>query len=290
MENDFYIGTLTQGKTTTPNYKLKQRKTKDQSEWSVVENNHEPLVDKKAFEIAQRILAQDTYTGKDGKLPLFSGMLFCADCGEAMTRTSVKANGKIYFYYMCSSYRCDKSCTSHRISQSKLEDLVLTILKELIYELVNAKEVLEACKGTRSVSYTERRLQKELLRKENELKNASNMISEVYADFKTGLISEDDFIVIKSNFEEKRLAAKNKIYKIKEDLDNLKVLDHTQSEIVKQFEEYKNITALTRKVLLYTIRKIVVCEDNAIEIEFDCQDQLKVLLENAEEMRKAQVV
>ena len=69
-ENPVYIGTLIQGKSTTPNYKLKKNIViKDMEEWAIVENNHEPLIDERIFYVVQRLLRLDMRTSpKQDKL------------------------------------------------------------------------------------------------------------------------------------------------------------------------------------------------------------------------------
>lgn len=87
-ENPIYIGTLIQGKTTTPNYKLKDKRvTKDESEWTVIEKHHEAIIDKNDFELVQKLLKLDLRTSPNEEtLYPFAGILFCADCGAPMTR------------------------------------------------------------------------------------------------------------------------------------------------------------------------------------------------------------
>ena len=54
-----------------------------------------------------------------------AGMLYCADCGRAMCRRSVKRGNRMFYYYVCSTHKRSKLCSSHSISQTALEDVVL---------------------------------------------------------------------------------------------------------------------------------------------------------------------
>lgn len=85
LTNEIYMGTLIQGKRGTPNYKIKQMRLRDESKWSVVPHNHEPIVDEMMFELVQRMLQRDTRKSPEEETvqPL-SGIVFCADCMRAM--------------------------------------------------------------------------------------------------------------------------------------------------------------------------------------------------------------
>ena len=97
LQNEVYIGVLIQGKQTTPNHKLKNRITKDESEWIRIENAHEAIVDHDTFAAVRDLLQRDTRTSsEEDTVYLFSGFVKCADCGESMVRKTVPAGKKKY--------------------------------------------------------------------------------------------------------------------------------------------------------------------------------------------------
>ena len=144
LENEVYIGNLVQGKRTTPNHKVKQTYVKPEDDWIRIEKNHEPLVSDRDFEIVQRLLGMDTRTSPDQKqVYLLSGIAVCADCGAPMTRKVSTVAGKKYAYYLCSTNKETKRCSSHRIPEKDLEDAVLVMLKQHIQNILHLKRVLE---------------------------------------------------------------------------------------------------------------------------------------------------
>ena len=145
LTNRVYTGALIQGRRGTPNYKLKQVCERDESEWVVVENNHEPIVDKLIFSLVQRLLERDTRTapGSETVFPL-AGTLFCPDCGRPMQRRSVQRSGRKYCYYVCSTYKSGHGCSSHSIEVRKLETAVL----HGIQGQIDAAAEISALKGS----------------------------------------------------------------------------------------------------------------------------------------------
>jgi DNA invertase Pin-like site-specific DNA recombinase len=91
LANNVYIGVLTQGKNTTPNYKIKQRVRKAEDEWVRVEQAHEPIISTEDFALVAHLMKKDTRITPGGDcLFIFSGILFCGDCGRSVVRKPVK--------------------------------------------------------------------------------------------------------------------------------------------------------------------------------------------------------
>ena len=131
LTNRIFIGELTQGKRGTPNYKVKKVKLRDKSEWAVVKDNHEPIINELNFDVVQKTLGRDTRTSpvEDTVQPL-AGILFCPDCGRAMCRRSVTRAQKKFYYYICSTHKRGDGCTSHCFEQGKLENAVLHAIQQ----------------------------------------------------------------------------------------------------------------------------------------------------------------
>ena len=97
LTNELYVGTLIQGIRTPPNHKVKKVKVNDKEDWCILENNHEPIVSQKTFNLVQRLLALDTRTSPN-KDVVFSlcGLVVCGACGNPMVRKVTTAKGKKY--------------------------------------------------------------------------------------------------------------------------------------------------------------------------------------------------
>lgn len=114
LKNPVYIGVLTQGRETTPSYKVRKRITKPEDEWTVIPDNHEAIIEREDFESVQKVLTLDTRRSPyDSSVRLFGGMVFCGECGASMVRKTVSSGEKKYVYYVCSAHKQDKSCSPH---------------------------------------------------------------------------------------------------------------------------------------------------------------------------------
>ena len=285
-QNPVYIGTLIQGKVSSPNHKIRKQIKKDVTEWAVVEDNHEPLIDKKIFYIIQRLLSNDMRTApKQEKVYMFSGIVFCGDCGAPMTRLTVPSGTKKYVYYICSNHKNHKACTAHRIKEDVLTEDVLNSLKSVISDLLKADDIIASTDVTLKTKVALKRLQERISANQAEIEKSDKMLTELYTDYKDDLISKEDFIVIKSGYENKKSAAKQALQKLQEEIEQVEAQNSNNTEIIDEFRKYRNIRELDRKIVACLIRQIKIYENKTIEIELDCQDRLKEILEKAEEIK-----
>lgn len=132
LDNDFYIGTLRQGKYTRKKINGTDRRT-DAAEHIVFENHHPPIVDYRVFAAAQEARKKRTtsnYRGVKKYDNFYSGFLYCGDCGApmfSMSRSDLKSA------YTCGTYhrRGTAGCTSHHIRTETLDDILKDYLRKV---------------------------------------------------------------------------------------------------------------------------------------------------------------
>ena len=95
------------------------------------------------FDSVQKALSLDTRRSPgDSVVQLFSGMVFCGECGASMVRKTVPSGNKKYVYYVCAAHKQDKSCSPHRMRDEALEQLVLDTVKQYIRDVVDLDDIL----------------------------------------------------------------------------------------------------------------------------------------------------
>lgn len=144
LTNEIYTGVLVQGKVGTPNYKIKKIMPRDEADWIRVEGVIPVIIDRDMFDSVQMILAKDIRIApeEDVVYPL-SGFVKCADCGQNMVRKSYNAGGKAYSYFICSTKKAGKGCSTHSISEEKLTDVVLQMVSKQIDSVCEMEKMLD---------------------------------------------------------------------------------------------------------------------------------------------------
>ena len=129
-----YLGHTVNFKTRKKSYKSKKVINNPESEWVIFENTHDPIWTEAiadAVKLARQTRRRPT---KMGEMGMFSGMMFCADCGSVMYQCRATGFRKDQEYYLCSGYRKSKDyCgTTHSIRTVILEELLLQNLRLIV--------------------------------------------------------------------------------------------------------------------------------------------------------------
>ena len=283
LENDVYIGTLSQGKVTTPNHKVKIRVEKPESEWVTIKNNHEPIINELDFVIVQRLLGIDTRIspGQENVYPL-SGIVVCGGCGSTMIRRNVPVSGKKYSYYVCSNNNANKKCSSHRISAESLENIVLDTIKSHIACILDLKNVLEFIDTVPFQELDIKEIKFKLETKEKELNKCKEYRNMLYEDMKEGIVSKDDYLELHEEYNKKKNNIEEAIRILEKDLENVINSTTDKYEWIDYFAQYNNIEKLTRNIVVKLIEQIRVIDKKNIEVIFlfnDCYEKLINTLE-----------
>lgn len=284
LQNEMYIGNMVQGVNKTVSYKVHECKAVPKDDWIVVENTHEPIIDKKTFEKAQSLFNRHIRSSPVTKqTDLFSGLVRCADCGAVMSKKTNKLPYGTYRYYKCSTKHKQGKCTNHTIRIDKLEKVVLTYLQTMIDLAVEYDKVMERINRNRKVLQADS-AQKALDAQIKERDKCQNAMLDLYPDWKANIITQDEYLMLKANLSEKITKLDEMIEKLKQSQN---CAAQQENEFVEHFKQFKNIDKLTRPMLLELIDSILVHEGNRITIKVKFMDALEQVLSFEEEKKSA---
>ena len=273
LKNPIYTGVLVQGKETTPSYKVHKRITKDESEWTVIEDSHEAIISKIDFDSIQKVLKCDTRRSPGGKaVGLFSGMVFCGDCGASMVRKTVPAGNKKYVYYICSAYKQDKSCSPHRMRDIALEEIVLDSLKQHIRDVVDMSELLAITDTAPLRTAQAQKVQRQLDKKRAEYEKLQKLLMSLYENLADGIIDKEEYTRLKSSFAARADESEKQMDALREQLEDIH--NHgTENVWMNEFIKRQGLTSLDRAVVVALIDKILIHSNNVVEIIYRWQDE-----------------
>lgn len=280
--NPVYTGTLTQGRVTTPNHKVKTKVERPRDEWAVVEDSHEALVSMRDFDVVQKILGMDTRTAPGaGRVYVLSGLCTCAGCGASMIRRPAKAGGKSYAYYMCSTNKKTKGCTSHRIREDVLEGRVLEGVKSMIGQFIWADDVIRKAGQHRTLAVDVKKYEERKRMNEEEITKCRSMLAGLYGDYKDGVVTGDDFVILKQEYEKKRKRAEAAIAEMEQEGERSAQEAENHDRMLEEFCRYKNIDRLDRRTAVTLLKEVKVYADKSVEVVMDCDDGLQQYITQA---------
>jgi len=269
LQNDVYTGILTQGKSTTPNHKIKQRVKKPREEWVRVEESHEPIISAEDFSLVAALLKKDTRIGSDENAVYpFSGMLVCFDCGQNLVRKNVPgAKGK-YVYHICSTNKKGGGCTSHSISESGLYNAIYETITLHIRECVQMSRLLDFINNMPLYQPNTEKLQRQITGKEAEISKLNSRMAELYEDYKDGILSKDEYISFKNIYSGQIVESEKALENLNHELDNIINNQDENCLWIEHFKKYQGIENLTRNIVVELIERITVFEGGKIEVRF----------------------
>lgn len=279
-----YTGVLIQGKTTTPNHKVKVLIRKEESEWIRYENAFEPIISRHQFEVVKNLMEMDTMRGAKG-LALLSGLVKCGDCKESMI---LKSPDKVHRYYVCSTHLYEKQCSSHSINEGKLREAVTEAILHYISVLADLKELLAYIK---TASIPKKRMLEEdrkLEVLEKERKRIMNIKVKLYDSFAEEILDRMEFETFKAKYDQALEDIHQAMECQKEEIRNLQETLERQQEWMACFLEYRDRTEVDRLMLVNLVKRIDIHEKKRVTIHFWFEDEFEKVLGLLETVNRAE--
>jgi len=278
LTNEMYLGHLIQGKTEKISYKLKKSVKKPKEEWIKVENTHEPIISEDNFLIVKNLLKTD---GRVSPLTqrnsLFTGILFCGNCGEQMIRRVNRYKDKQRVYYICSTKNRGEGCTRHSIAEKKLKELTDETIRRYANYFLEEKHVSEKSRKQKTDLESVVCYDAEIARLKKEQDKYYSLCSGLYEDLKQGIITEEEFKRLYGEFKRRAEAfeeAQEKQEAMIKELLKKSVVSVRQLKMMQDCPELKEIDRYT---LCSMVKEIIVYENQRIEMVFYYTDRYRVV-------------
>ncbi len=269
LDRQEYIGDTVNFKCTTRSYKDKTRVKLPKEDRKVFKNTHEPIIDEYTWNIAKQLRNNRKKPTRSGKKSIFSGLLFCNDCGKKMYFQSPVKDLKNKDHYRCSSYKHDTSlCTSHYISDKILQVIVLENIQRVISYIKSYEDLFIQEQLAKSAQDEIKKIsinKKELEKAKSRIIEIDNLFMHIYEDNVSGKISNDRFRNLSFNYDKEQQELKIKIEQLSKDIENTEKKDTDITQFISNVKKYTEITELTPEILNELIEKILVHQTEKID-------------------------
>ncbi len=269
LENREYTGCLVNFKTEKPSYKLKHSIENPPEKQAVFENHHEPIIDRETWERVQELRKQRKRPNRYDEVGLFSGILFCADCGSVMYQQRYQTDKRKQDCYICGSYKKRTAdCTAHFIRTDLLTAGVLSNLRKVTsyaakHEARFMKLLIEQNEdGDRRRNAAKK---KELETAEKRISELSAIFKRLYEDSVTGRISDERFTELSADYEAEQKELKERAAKLREELSKVQEATENAEKFMNVVRRHTTIEELTPTLLREFVEKIVVHESVALD-------------------------
>jgi DNA invertase Pin-like site-specific DNA recombinase len=305
MKNATYTGTLVYGRMPKSLYQgIKCHRAKP-DEWRCIPDAHEAIVSQELFDKVQKIFDErsermqkkwaESKQVRDKIVNLFVKRIYCGDCGKRMR--FVKGNNalrdKNFYYtnYVCGGYLDSgyRNCTRHSIRYQDVVDAVFAAMQVQMEYALNQEKMMQKLRGTAK----EHNLIDQYVAKVNyltqELKKVNSRREGLFESFAEGILDEADYQYAKKSYDEEYASLEKQLSEAKSRKKELDGVLTANNEWLQAMHKVEDATELDQDLVNALVKKVLIYEDNRVEVEFKFREQKDVFDRILGEMKKGAV-
>lgn len=261
LHNQLYVGDMVQGRHKKVSYKSEKTIWLPQSQWIVVENTHEAIIDRGTFETVQMMLKERTRSGGKGTIHPLAKKVVCGCCGSYMEQTGrqPKADGTQRRYVRCRMHQrapevCgNKTCTD----MNALENAVLERIRAYVADYFDPEKVTLPEQDD-PIQQREHAKRDELKRLKSEVDRRRKAMQELYLDKVSGLIDTVQFSEMNQTFLEDVKNAETRINILEAELEQQQEETSVVQTQMQRVRELAQVSHLTRELAVLLVHRVVV--------------------------------
>ena len=262
LEDVAYIGTTESFKSTRLGFKSKKRIPTSKDRRAYIENAHTPIIDSEVWEKVQMIRQGKRRRNRTGNISMFSGLLYCADCGAKLNLCIVRDKP----YFRCAKYKGNsrnKECTQHYIREDALQKLVLKQLQHFLsylqqFERVFIRQQIDTTLAERRYELSAK--QKQIEKDEKRMKELDRLFRKIYEDNVNGKLNDERFYKLSDGYEAEQEQLKQEIEFLTAEVSEADTEATNVSKLIAVTKKYTRINELTPEILNAFVDKIIVHE------------------------------
>ena len=257
LERREYTGCTVNFKTYTNSiWDKKQRETPIEKQ-AVFYNTHPAIIEQEVFDKVQQIRKQRHRRTKTGKSSLFSGMVYCADCGAKMRYCTTNYFEKRQDHFVCANYRSNTgSCSAHFIRAVVLEELVWMHMKAVIFYVTRYEKHFRAVMEQRLRMSSEeaiRGYKTQLAQAERRLAELDRLFIRIYEDNVSGRITDERFSLMSKTYEDEQAQLKVDIHHLRQEIEVQERQIEDLEKFIQRVHKYEDLQEMTP----YALRELV---------------------------------
>ena len=262
LERPEYTGCTVNFKTYSKSHKLKKRLQNAPENQRIFPNTQPAIIKGKVFERVLELRANKRRPAKTGRQGLFSGLLYCADCGEKLYFCTTNSFTPKQEHYVCSNYKSNTgTCSAHFIREETLKLFV----RQRIFDVTAM--FIDDIQGFQKIVYQQRftEAEKAVKRQKKELEQARKRITEldrifkrIYEDAINGTISHERFLKLSAEYEAEQKELTEFVQKEQAAVDTYEQDKSDFDSFAAIIRKYVGIRELTPTIVNEFVKKIIV--------------------------------
>ncbi len=262
LENRQYTGCTVNFATTTISYKVHKRRDNPIEEQQIIPNTHEAIIDEATFERVQELRQHRIRPTATGRKSLFSGLVYCADCGAPLYFAASKSTKRSQEHFVCANYKSGRGeCTIHFIRDVVLESLVLEAIQGLANFVRCYEPVFLYLMESRNIATqkTDRiKLQAAIDSGKRRIAEIDKLVTRIYEDNILGKLDDDRYMRMYAGYEQEQKDLMKSIADSEKRLANMEQTSTDLHALLATLREMTDITELNQTMVNKLIQRIEV--------------------------------
>ena len=269
LANRQYTGCAVNFISTTVSYKVHKKIVNPSEVQQIIPNMQEPIISEDVWERVQVLRENKRRLTATGRKSLFSGLVFCPDCGAKLYFCAAKSLKKNQEFFRCSNYKDGRGkCTIHFIRDVVLEQIVLTAISDLsdfirCYEPIFLYMLEKKNIAGRKADMKKLRDTIEANRKRVAM--IDKAIENLFEANMEGKITDERFTKMTANYEAEQRELVSSIAEAEKTLKSEEQTKIDTRQLLKGFREFSIIRELTPALVNTLIQRIEIHNPEKID-------------------------
>ena len=262
LDNRQYTGCAVNFRSTTVSYKIHKVIQKPEEEQQIIPNKQEAIIPEDLWIRVHELRKNKRRNSPTGRVSLFSGLLYCADCGSKLYFCASKSFTENQEHYVCSSYKSGRGpCSAHYIRNVVLERIVLESISDFV-DFVRCYESLFVWmmeqKREKSRIIDIKRMQRAIDNDRKRIFEIDRMIQRIYEDNVNGKLSDERFMTMSGNYEAEQRSLKAETDDLEQELAEYEKRRTDLRLLLKTVRAQTSVNELTPELVNTLIKRIEI--------------------------------
>lgn len=262
LENRQYTGCAVNFKSTTVSYKVHKKIHNATEDYQIIPNMQEPIISEEQWLRVQELRKHRRRPTATGRTSLFSGLVFCPDCGAKLHFCAAKSLKRNQEFWRCSNYKDGRgTCQIHYIRDIVLERIVLEAISSLA-DFVKCHEpvfLYMLAKKTNAMRQKEhKRLEQAVEQGTKRIAEIDRLIEKVFEQNAIGVLSDERFSKMLQSYEKEQKALTQEVAESRQTLEEAKQKATDLRLLLRTLREMTEINELTPTLVNSLIERIEV--------------------------------
>ena len=293
LSSEVYIGNIVQGRKRSAFREGQKQRAVPQSEWIIVKNTHEALIDGDTFQKAQEIAekAANEYKSRLGRYDdmgttpnILKGLVYCADCGLSMERHKTTNHGaSLYYVFTCRTHsRNPKDCPKKYVRESVVKEEIRNVLRIEIAQSESVAQQVRRRGRSGTAAKRERELDAETIEARKALDRASRLYESLYQSYVDRLISEREYMSMRERYRKDMEAAQTRLDAVEKRRGEER-RQTAKNPWMDSFSAFQSGQELTAEMARELVERVEIDAENHITVTLRYREERDALIRRLEQ-------